>query len=136
MAKLIFTEAVVTVNAVDLSDHVSTVTIEVEADEQTCTNFASGGWTEILGGIKSWSISIDWFQDYAAAEVDDTLWALIGTLTAVTVKPTTAATSATNPQYSGSVLVGEYSPIDATVGDVGEFSTSWNSATALTRATS
>ena len=60
---------------------------------------------------------------------------VVGTVVAIKVRPTTAAISATNPEYSGNVLVSEYSPLDGSVGDLATTSVSWPGAGALARAT-
>lgn len=136
MAKLVFTEAQVTVAGVDFTDHVDSVEIELEGDEQDCTNFASSGWTEVTGGIKSWSVTINFQQDYAASEVDATLFAAFNTVVAISVVPTSAAVSATNPNYNGNVLVNDYKPVAAQVGELGELSVSWPGDGAPARSTS
>ena len=46
---------------------------------------------EIGFGMGEATITLDFFQDFALAKVDATLWPLIGTTFPVTVKPTSAA---------------------------------------------
>lgn len=135
MASLVLTDAVVTVNAVDLSDFVTSVTISIEVDDQEDTAMGDS-YRSRVPGLKEFSVDIDFNTDFAASAVDATIWPLVGTVTAVTVKPTSAATAATNPLYSGNVLVTEYSPLDGGVGDLSTTSVSWPSAGALSRATS
>ncbi|MGW3808855.1 radical SAM protein [Micromonospora sp. NPDC005113] len=134
MGSFAFTDAVVTVGGTDLSDHVRQVTINVSADQLDDT--AMGDlFRSRIGGLKDWTVSIEFNQDFAASEVDATLWPLLGTTTAVTVKATSASTSATNPLYSGSVLVSGYNPLGNGVGDLATTSITWQGAGALTRAT-
>ena len=57
-------------------------------------------------------------------------------ISTVTVKATSAANSATNPQYSGSVLVSQVNPLTNGVGDLATTSITWNGAGTLTRLTS
>jgi len=54
----------------------------------------------------------------------------------VTVKPTTAATSATNPEFQGNVVISEYNPLDGAVGDASSTSVTWPGDGAVTVATS
>lgn len=134
MANFVLTDASVVVNAVDLSDQVRQVTVSVEADVQE--NTAMGDtYRSRLGGLKDWSLEIEFNQDFAAGEVDATLWPLIGTPTTVTVKPTSAAVSATNPTFSGSAILNSYPPLSGSVGDVSTASVSFQGAGTLTRAT-
>lgn len=134
MATFAFTDASVTVNSVDLSDHVRQVTLNVSAAELDDTAMGDT-FRSRIGGLKDWSVTIEFNQDYAASEVDATLWPLLGTTTTVVVKPTSSAVSATNPSYSGSVLVSGYNPVGGSVGDLATTSVTWQGAGALARAT-
>lgn len=133
MATFVLKDATVTVNAVDLSDWITSVTLSLEVDEQEDTAMGDD-FRSRLGGLKDWSLDIDFNQDFGAAAVDATVWPLLGNSAAVTVKSNSGATSATNPIYSGNVLVTEYSPIDGGVGDVATTSVSWSGNGLLTRA--
>jgi hypothetical protein len=120
---------------VNLSDWCTSVTLKIEVDDQEDTAMGDD-YRSRVGGLKDWSIDLDFNADFAANAVDQTLFALLGTSIAVTVKPTSGTTSATNPQYSGNVLVTEYSPVDGGVGDLATTSVSWPGNGALSRATS
>lgn len=135
MATFHFNDASVVINSVDLSDHVRQVSLTVSADDLDDTAMGDDFMSRI-GGMKDWSISLEFNQDFAASEVDATVWPLLGTTTTVTVKPTSAAVSSTNPSYSGDVLVTDYSPLDNSVGDLATVSVTWPGSGALTRATS
>jgi hypothetical protein len=121
MAKFVLKTPVVTINAVDLSDHISEVTIETTRDEVDVTAFGAAN-KETLAGLGDATITMQAFQDFAAGEIDATLWPLSTSDTpfTVAVKPTNAAISATNPEYQMSALLFSYSPI---AGGVGEAST-------------
>jgi predicted secreted protein len=129
-----FTNASVVVNSVDLSASVRTVTINVEADDLDDTAMGDT-YRSRIGGLKDWSVGLEFNQDFAAANVDATLFPLLGTTTTITIKPTASAVSATNPSYSGSVLVSSYTPLDGSVGDLATVSVTWPGAGTLTRAT-
>lgn len=134
MATFAFTDASVVVNAVDLSNDTRSVTINVEAEDLEDTAMGDT-FRSRIGGLKDWSIDLEFNQDFAASQVDATIFPLLGTVITVTVKATSAAVSATNPSYSGSVLVSEYNPLDGSVGDLATTSVSWPGAGTLTRAT-
>lgn len=135
MATFVLTDARVEVNSVDISDWVTSVTLSTEVDEQEDTAMGDS-WRSRLGGLKEWTIELEFNQDFASSAVDQTLWPLLGTTTTVKVRPTSGSISATNPEYSGPALVKEYSPVDGGVGDTATTSVSWPSAGALARATS
>ena len=127
--------ATLTVGGVDLSDHMSSASLEITADEVETTAFGSATRTRI-GGLQTATLTVDFQQDYASSEVDATLNGLVGTLSAFVFKPTSAGVAATNPSYSGSCLITSYTPISAEVGSLSTFSVSWPVSGAITRATS
>ena len=135
MADIVLTNASVVVNSVDLSAHVTSVAISRSADAVETTAMGDTART-YTGGLESGTLDITFNQDYAAAKVEATLYALVNTSTTVVVKPTAAATAATNPQYTMSCFVAEYSPVDGSVGDLSQISLSWPINGAIVKATS
>lgn len=123
MAKLVLKDCSVEVNSVDLSDHVSSVEIMLSKDEIDTTNFGGSG-RERAAGLKDDSFTLNFQQDFATAEVDATLYPLWDNETEfpVTVKPTSAAASETNPSYSGTCILLEYQPLAGGVGELSETS--------------
>jgi len=114
-----------TVNAVDLSDHVTAVTINRNFQELAVTAMGDSG-VKAVKGLEESSITIDFLNDTASANVLATLQAVWGTSTTVTVKQTSAATSATNPLYTMTCLVNGTTDINGAVGDIGMQSVTWN----------
>lgn len=135
MATFVLTDAAITINAVDLSDWISEASVSAEVDVQEDTAFGDT-WRSKLGGLKDFTLDLNFFQDFANSAVDQTLWSLLGTSVAITIKATSGATSATNPSFSGNVIISEYTPIGGSVGDVAALSVSWPGNGALARATS
>lgn len=137
MATICLTDASLVVNSVDLSDHVRSLTIEASADVLDDSAMGSG-WRSKKAGAKQFTLTAEWNQDYAASEVDATLWAAFnaGANITFTGKPTSAAVGSTNPSYSGSVVPSKYTPITGAYGDLSTLSTSWEGSGTLTRATS
>jgi hypothetical protein len=116
---------VLTVNAVDLSALVSSVTINRSFDELEVTAMGDSGH-KFVKGLEASSITIDFFNDEATAKTLQTLNSTWGTSTTVTAKQTSAATSATNPLYTMSCLVNNTTPINGAVGDLSTQSVTWN----------
>lgn len=135
MASFAFINAFVEVNSVDLSDFVRQVTLNISADELDDTAMGDT-YRSRISGLKDWSVSLEFNSDFAASAVDTTLWPLFGTVTGIKIKPNDATASATNPQYSGNVLVSQINPLGNSVGDLATVEVQWPGAGALARATS
>ena len=135
MARIVLTNALVTVNAVDLSDLVASVTLNSSIDVVETTAFSSTAARTRIGGLADNSISLEFHQDYASGEVEATIYPLLGTVTTVTVKPVNAATSATNPLYTASALVSEWTPLNGAVGELATASVTWPVSGAIVKTT-
>jgi len=137
MAKEVLKNAFVEINSVDLSDHVQSITLPITCEEidKTCMGDDSKAR---LPGLKDASLDITWAQDFASDKVDATLWAVYNGDAAVTinVKKDTGATAATNPEYSFSAILTNYTPIDATVGELSKASSTFVCDGDVTRSTS
>jgi hypothetical protein len=120
MASEVLTDAHVTINSVDLSDHVESVTLNKSAEIQMATAMGDTGQRR-LAGLEDWALTVNFYQDYAASKVDATLAPLIGAAAfAIAVrKSDTDAIAATNPEYQGSGMIdGDYPVIAANIGEV------------------
>lgn len=118
MAVLVLTDAVITVNSVALSDHANSITLNYEIDSVETTAFGSTGH-KFTGGLQNNSLDIEFMQDFAAANVEATIYPLVGTTTTVTVKASSAATSATNPIYTlTGAFLAAHTPVGAAVGEL------------------
>jgi len=118
MADLVFTDCSVKVNSVDLSDHVRQVTLEATAVALDVTAFGGGGVIQRLGGLKDYTLNIEFYQDYAAAKTHATMYGLLGAVTTWELIPVKGTgVSATNPRISGSALVQKYPFLGGKVGD-------------------
>ena len=135
MAKFILNDASVVINSVDLSDHVSSVTLEISADEIVTTAFGET-FQSRTGGLKDGTLSIEFQQDFDSAEVDATMFPLFGTVTSFVVKPTSDSVSATNPSYSGNILINQHIPVGNAVGELATMSVAYPTSGTITRATS
>jgi len=133
MARIVLTDVSVTINSIDLSDHVASVTIETNYDEVETTAFGQTGKTRVAG-LSDSSVSFDFHQDFAASEVEATIYPLIGTSAAVVVKPNGSVTGATNPSYTFNALVTEWTPVNGAVGELATASVTWPVDGAITKA--
>lgn len=134
MAEQIFTDAYVSINSVDLSDHVKSVSLEYSAEMHD--NTAMGDTTRSkIAGFKNWSVTVEFMQDYASGAVDATLFPRVGDVAfPIAVRPVKgSAISATNPEYQGNAVLEKYEPMKASIGELGMVSVTFQSASTLTR---
>jgi len=127
MARVVLTSnAVIKVGGVDLSDHIASVTYESSVDEVSTTAFGDTGQRRV-GGLKDESVALDFHQDNAASSVEQTIQPLLGGTASIVIKPlgTAVATSPTNPSYTATVLVTEWTPLNGAVGDLATVSVTW-----------
>lgn len=136
MARIVLTDAFVTINAVNLSDHITSITLTTSDDIVETTAFGSTARTRVAGLVDN-SVTIEFQQDYAASSVEATIngtTTLIGTTTTVIVKPNGTTTSSTNPSYTFSALVSEWTALNGAVGELATVSVTWPISGAITKA--
>ena len=107
----------VTLNSVALTDHVTSATINRVFDELEVTAMGDTAH-KFVKGLEASTITLDFLSDTAAANVNATLQAAWGTTVPLTLKQTSAITSATNPLYSTTILVKNTTDINGAVGDI------------------
>ena len=134
MAVFLQNDVQVTVNSVDLTDHVASITWTETADELETTAMGDSNRTRI-GGLKDGSVSIEFHQDMATSSVYQTLYPLLGTTTTVEMTPTSGTVAADNPKHSASALVTELPIIDGSVSDLATVSVTWPLSGAVTVST-
>jgi hypothetical protein len=125
----------VTVNSVDLSDHVTAITINRTFDELEVTAMGDSGH-KFVKGLEASSVTIDFLNDTATGEVLQTLQAAWGTNVTVVVKQSSGAVSATNPSYTMTCLVNNTTDINGAVADLSTQSVTWNVSGTIAVATS
>jgi len=134
MAVFLANNVGVKVNSVDLSDHVTAVTLNRSFDELEVTAMGDTGH-KFVKGLESSSVTIDFLNDTASANVLATLQATWGTVISVVLLQTKGtAVSATNPLYTLSVLVNGTQDVMGGQ-DVGKQSVTWNVIGAVAVAT-
>jgi hypothetical protein len=134
MATLVYTNAKIEINGVDLSSNASEVGLNYASEMQDET--AMGDSTRVRkGGLKDWSVDVTWHQNFAASQVDATLFSLVGTTVCVEVRPQNICSTAINPIYSGIGVIESYNPQGGSVGALLDAPTTIQSAGDLSRAT-
>ncbi len=134
MPKFVATDHVITIGTANFSQSLAAVTLDITTDEQETTAFGDTYRTRIAG-LRDASLTLDFHQDFGAGSVDATLFPLLGSAVAFTIKPTSGTVTAKNPVYSGTALVTQYQPFANSVGDLATLSVTWPVSGAVTRAT-
>ncbi len=121
---------------VDFSDHVTNFTLTQQSDQIEVTAMGSTSH-QFVTGLSADTITVTLLNDDAASgagSVRATLQAAYGTTVAFKAcQDTTAAISATNPLYSGTILIDNLTPINGAVADEGmmDLTFTCNSKTAI-----
>src|SRR5688572_24911368 len=120
MAKHVLYNAVITINAVTLTDRARKITFRVGTNKQPGAAMSEVQDYSIPGTLFVSPIVIEYYQDYAASNVyitHRTIWDARSSVV-LTAKADSAADSATNPNFTITVFVADMSYIDGARGDV------------------
>ncbi len=135
MPTMVLTAVYLNLAGTDVSSYTKKAEVAVEVEEKDVTTYASLGWKLVIGGLKSGTLAIEFLQDFAATKLDSLMWPLLGTNIAFEVRPDQAAVGTSNPKYTGTVLVKEWSPVQGSVGDEATVGVSYPTSGAVVRAT-
>jgi hypothetical protein len=134
MARLVLTNASVVFGSTDLSDYISSISLNSTFDIVETTAFGNSAKTRVAG-LADNSVTFEFHQDYATGEVEQTIYPLLGTAVSVVAKPVNGTTTSVNPQYAFSALVSEWTPINGSVGELATASVTWPISGAITKTT-
>ena len=138
MAEVVFKNGFLSVGGTDLSDHVRQITLDT--GRETVDPTAMGSNTrKTKASLKTWTVTIEFNQDYAASEVDEELSTIYDTDSAeaaLVMRPDTGVKSATNPEWTGTGVLTSYTPMGGAVGSMHIAPATFEAASDLVRATS
>ena len=118
---------------INLSDHVTAFTLNRQSDQIEVTAMGDTAH-KFVTGLSADSLTVSFLNDTAAANVLATLQAAYGTTVAwAAIQDSSAAVSATNVLYSGTILVDNLTDINGSVADEGmmDLTFTCNSKTAI-----
>ena len=120
---------VITVNAVDLKDQCSAVTLTLGQNPLTSTAFGDTG-ERMVGGLQTVEGTLTLYGSYGASEVEATIYAEVGQGdTTIVVKKADSAVAADNPEWTiTNTMIANY-PITYTVGELQVFEVSFSGGT-------
>jgi len=131
MAKLVLTNAVITLNSTDISANVKSITLQTTVNEVATTAFGSTAITR-TGGLLDNNVKMSLINDYSA--VEGLVYPLIGGTATIVVKPNGTAVSTSNPSYTFTPLVVDWSPVNGAVGDLNTADVTWPISGTITKA--
>jgi hypothetical protein len=135
MAKIVLTNASVSIAGTDLSTSITNITLETKYDIIETTTFGNTAKTRVAG-LADNQITLDFLQDFAASSVEATIYPLLGTTQTIIVKPVSGTTTTTNPQYTVSALISDWTPLKGAVGQLSTASVTWPISGTIAKATS
>lgn len=144
MAKVVLTNAyIIFENVYDFSDHISSISLSTVHDILDVTPVKDGViYKEVIAGVGTNSVSFDFYQDFSTGSYNDSVEEFfnspgsssrVGTKVSCRVRPFNAPKSATNPEYSFEALVTEWTPLNASTGQLSTISVNWPISGAITK---
>jgi hypothetical protein len=118
---------------VDFTDHVTNFTLTQQSDQIEVTAMGSTSH-QFVTGLSADTITVTLLNDTAAGSILATLQAAYGTTIAFkAIQDYTAAISASNVLYSGTILIDNLTPLNGAVADEGmmDLTFTCNSKTAI-----
>lgn len=131
MATQVFKNAMLVVNAVDLSASVVQLALSYQAESLDETAMGDNS-RKMRGGLKSQGVDITFNQKYSC--VDATLFPLLGCQTCVEIRGCNACAGETNPRWAGTYLLQSYPPMSGGVGAILQAAVRFEPAGDLSRA--
>ena len=137
MAHFVFKDPFFSHNSVDLSDHVLAMALDYDGDEVEDTSAGDTTHLFLAGGLLSYTLTVELAQDLASSKVDVTLFPdLMVARTIIVRNNNSDGVGATNPNYTGSMILQSYPPIAASIGEKAVTKAVYIAAGPLSRATS
>lgn len=119
MAHFVATNAYLSINSVDLSDHVESLSWPIDTDAVEDTSMGATARTYLVG-LNNSTLTVNFRGDYAASDVYATLSGVFtgGAAVAVAVRAVNTTVAATNPEFQGSAILTSWDPLALSIGDV------------------
>ena len=132
MAKLVLTDANISLAGSDISADVAAVTLSSSAAEVETTSFGVGAVTRV-GGLKDNSVTLSIHNEYSS--IEGLIYPLIGSTASIVIKPNGTAVGTANPSYTATVLVTEWTPVNGAVGELNTADVTWPISGTITKTT-
>lgn len=119
MAKHVLYDAFVSIGGTDLTDHVHSISYELNIEGQQAAAMGEAQSYEMAGVSSISDIQIEYYQDFAASKTwasHKAMWTGRSTASLI-VKPASGAESATNPAFTVAVFVKKLPAVTGSRGD-------------------
>lgn len=140
MARLVLTDAYVAYGSSDISDYITSVSLNTTYDVIETTAFGDTARKRVAG-LADNSITLEFQSDFASGALEQIIYQsqatnTLGTTVYMEVRPTSGSVSPTNPKYTFNALISEYPILNGAVGELATGSVTWPISGAITKATS
>ena len=117
MAVFVFSDASVTINTVDLSSYVTSVTLTYEKDSVEATAMGNSSH-QFIGGLQNLSVAIEFNNDQATGKTLETLWSATGSGSNTLVLKN-LSTGTPNPTFTiSNAFLASSTPVAGAVGEL------------------
>lgn len=140
MARIVLTDAYVAFASSDISDYITSVSLNTTYDVIETTAFGDTARKRVAG-LADNSVTLEFQQDFASGAIEQIIYQsqstnTLGTTVFMEIRPTSGSVSPTNPKYTFNALVSEYPILNGAVGELATGSVTWPISGAITKATS
>lgn len=130
MAVFVLTDAFLSVNTVDLSSYVTSISFTYEKDSVEVTAMSSNGHV-FTGGLQNLSLTVELNNDMAAAKVLETLYSATGSGTNTLVVKN-LSTGTPNPVFTiSNAYLAASTPVNGSVGELATQSVTFTGGTVV-----
>lgn len=131
----VLTDGVIIIGGNTISDHGNKIELPITVDVVETTTFGQTYKTK-TGGLKEATLNISLVNDFATANLDSIMFQLLGTTQTFSVRATSAATSTSNPAYTGSIVIAGWTPLTGSIGTLVQVDMSYPTTGTISRVTS
>ncbi len=131
MAIQAWTDLSIFVGANEYTAYAKDIKLDVKCNPLDKTNYGSGGWVELYGGLKSGTLDMGFMADHDAGGPDDNAWALLSTESVPKSLVAGAADGSVAYLTRGTTV--SYTPISGNVGELAMATTQRNASGVIAR---
>ena len=132
MAIFLGNKAGLKIATVDLSDHVSSITLTRSFDSLDVSTLGDTAH-KYVAGLRNDTVTVSFYNDTATGSVLQTLQAAFATTVAISmIQEKGTAVSATNNTYAGTILVNDLTDLNATPSEMSTIDITFQANSAIT----
>lgn len=140
MAKIVLTNAYISLASVDISSFCRSVSISTTYETVDTTKVGDTD-RSMIAGIATNSVTLELMNDFASSQLEQLIYPSnaskkLGTSVAMEVRPQNATVTSTNPKYTFNAVITSWSSINASVGSLSTIQVTWPISGAISKATS